>query len=144
MNFHETKTARIFFERQLPQLIDAIRELTAVLSRTAPSTPLPAAADPDFLRDLYFGRYEPEVFSYALENHALNRTVIDTHTALLRCLPKEARQHLEAYESAVSSRNALVTEQAYESGFRTAVQMMMAGLSRPAGKTAEGEENRGE
>lgn len=39
---------------------------------------------------------------------------------------------LEEYETAVSERNIAVTERAYEAGVRAAVQMIMAGLSRPA------------
>ena len=73
MNFHETKMGRIFFEHQLPQLIQSIQRLTAALDKPTQALTLPVEADPG--------------------------------TADMQL--------------------------AYESGFRTAVQMLAAGLSRP-------------
>ena len=37
MNFHETKMGSIFFNQQLPELIGALREIAAVLSKPAPA-----------------------------------------------------------------------------------------------------------
>ena len=47
-------------------------------------------------------------------------------------LSEDSMKLLEEYETAVSERNIAVTERAYEAGIRAAVQMIMAGLSRPA------------
>ena len=43
---------------------------------------------------------------------------------------KDSKVKLEAYELALAKRNAAVTERAYESGVRAAMQMIAAGLSR--------------
>lgn len=47
-------------------------------------------------------------------------------------LSEDSVKQLEEYEMAISERTIAVAEQAYESGFRTAVQMIVAGLVQPA------------
>ena len=132
MNFHETNMGRRFFEHQVPQLIDAVKTLADVLAGAAPAAYLPAAADPNFLSDLYFGRYEPGVYRVSKEIQRLDRAVSQAHTALMETLTKEGREMLDAYEADLLARNSAVFEQAYESGVRAAVQMIAAGLSQPA------------
>ena len=48
--------------------------------------------------------------------------------ALLPLLSSEASIAFEQYQTAVQCRNSAVLEQAYASGYRTAVQMFAAGL----------------
>ena len=55
MEFYQTQMGRAFFERQLPQLIDAVNALAAALSKPVPAAVLPVSADPNFLRNLFFG-----------------------------------------------------------------------------------------
>ena len=55
MEFYQTQMGRIFFERQIPQLIEAVNGLTAALSKPASAAVLPVSADPSFLRNLFFG-----------------------------------------------------------------------------------------
>lgn len=132
MNFYETKMGRIFFEHHVPQLINAVNALTAVLSRPTQTADLSLAADPKFLRDLYFGSYEPGVYKVSPEIRQLDRAVSLAHEALSEMLSEEGHKSLDAYEAALSERNTAVIEQAYESGVRIAVQMIVAGLSQPA------------
>lgn len=130
MRFYETKMGRAFFEHQVPQLITAVEKLAAALSR--PSLPITVPeADPKFLHDLFFGKYEPEVYQVTPEIQQLGRAVSSAHVALAETLSEEGQRRLDAYEKALSERNAAVTELAYESGVRVAVQMIMAGLSSP-------------
>lgn len=131
MQFHETRMGHVFFEHQVPQLIAAVENLAAALSRPASAAALPEA-DPKFLHDLFFGRYEPEVYQVAPEIKQLGRIVTEAHDALAETLSEEGLRRLDAYEKALSAQNAAVTELAYESGVRVAVQMIVAGLSRPA------------
>lgn len=131
MDFHETRMGHNFFEHQLPELIEALNRLSATLSGPVPASGLPVSPDPKFLHDLYFGRYEPEVFEVRMENRQLNQAVSQARKALAETLPKESEKKLEVYEAALSERNAGLTELAYESGVRAAVQMIMAGLSLP-------------
>jgi hypothetical protein len=129
MDFYQTKMGHIFFEQQLPQLIEAMQGLTAALEKPAPIMKLPATPDPKFLHDLYFGRYEPEVFKVTEESRQLGRAVSSAHNALVETLSETSLEMLEAYEKALSEQSAVMTQRAYESGVQAAVQMIMAGLS---------------
>lgn len=123
MEFYQTQMVRAFFERQVPQLIDAVNALAA-LSKPAPVAVLPVAADSNFLRDLFFGDYEPEIYKVSPELQRFNRAVDQAHTSLVATLPENSVAQLEEYETALSERNIAVTEQAYQAGIRVAVQMI--------------------
>ena len=129
MEFYQTQMVRAFFERQVPQLIDAVNALAAALSKPTPAAVLPVAADSNFLRDLFFGDYEPEIYKVSPELQRFNRAVDQAHTSLVATLPENIVAQLEEYETALSERNIAVTEQAYQAGIRVAVQMIVAGLS---------------
>ena len=129
MEFYQTQMGRAFFERQVPQLTDAVNALAAALSKPASAAVLPVAADSNFLRDLFFGDYEPEIYKVSPELQRFNRAVDQAHTSLVATLPEDSVAQLEEYETALSERNIAVTEQAYQAGIRVAVQMIVAGLS---------------
>lgn len=131
MNFHETKQGQIFFNVQLPQLIQSIQKLTDALSRPVPSVSLPIQADADFLSELYLGNYEAEVFNPAFVDHDLTQAAIAAYSALAAAIPEHCRDMLEKYADTLAEKNGAVSELAYESGFRAAVQMIVAGLSAP-------------
>ena len=131
MNFYETKMGHIFFEHQLPQLTGAVNALTAALARHTLPAVLPVSADPGFLRELFFGDYEPEIYKVSPELQRFNRIVDQSHKSLTAALSRESMKRLEEYETALSERNLAVTEQAYKAGVRAAVQMILAGLSYP-------------
>lgn len=131
MNFHETVMGRRFFEHQLPQLIKSIQGLTAALEKPPQAAVLPVEPDPNFLSELYFGNYECGVFKQTSETSELNQAVKRAYNTLAETLPERNREELEAYLDAAAERNSDNMRRAYESGFRTAVQMIMAGLSRP-------------
>ena len=130
MNFHETKMGRAFFEHQLPQLIHAIQALTAALDRPARQVAMPVEYDPEFLSELYYGNYEPRIFKSTPEGDRLIRMLNDAHDALVKTLSRESCDRLERYLEIAADRSAADARLAYESGFRTAVQMIVAGLSR--------------
>lgn len=132
MNFHDTKMGHTFFEHQLPQLIEAIQVLTAALDRPAQTVTLPVEADPEFLSSLYYGDYEPDFFKQSPRGHELTHNINVSRRRLMEVLPQEAQEQLQDYEQALSMRDTFVTKQSYESGFRTAVQMIVAGLTQPA------------
>lgn len=98
---------------------------------------LPVFPDPKFLDSLFFGRYQPEVYEVSSESQRLNHAINLAHKALVETLPEHCREKLEAYETALSERNTVMAEQAYESGIRVAVQMIVAGLSQPTAEYKE-------
>ena len=131
MNFHDTVMGRRFFEHQLPQLIQSIQGLTVALGKPPQAAVLPVEADPGFLSELEFGNYECGVFKQTAEPNELEQAVKRAYNALAEMLPERNREELEAYLDAAAERNSDNMRRAYESGFRTAVQLIMAGLSRP-------------
>lgn len=133
MNFHDTKMGHIFFEHQLPQLIRSIQALANALDKPAPAVTMPVEADPGFLSSLYYGSYEPGIFQQTPEGKKLTQAVNAAHEELEALLSEESREKLVKYQDALTLRETADMQLAYESGFRTAVQMIVAGLSRPVG-----------
>lgn len=129
MNLHETAMGQRFFNVhvQLPALINTLKDIAAALSRPAPSA-ISFPADPRFLTSLYYGEYEADVFKLDKRLTPFNQAVQQKEKALLPLLSNEASIAFEQYQTAVQCRNSAVLEQAYASGYRTAVQMFAAGL----------------
>ena len=139
MNLHETEYGRRFFNSQLPNLIKALERIADSLAHAETTPPQGTASDPNFLHDLYYGDYEPSVFTkQSSGQQELNQAVSAAETALRDALRQSpaAVKAFEAYQLAVGEQHGAVTEQAFESGYRTAMQMLMAGLSWPEGKNA--------
>lgn len=136
MNFHDTKMGHIFFEHQLPQLIRSIQALTAALDKPVQSVALPVEADPEFLSKLYLGEYESAPFRQTPEGERITRAVNAAHKELEAALPESCHEKLMKYQDTLTMREGVDLQMAYESGFRTAVQMIVAGLSQSkAGQT---------
>lgn len=127
MNLHETAMGQRFFNVQLPALINTLKDIAAALSHPAPSA-ISFPADPRFLTSLYYGEYEADVFKPDKRLAPFNQAVQQKEKALLPLLSNEASIAFEQYQAAVQCRNSAVLEQAYASGYRTAVQMFAAGL----------------
>ncbi len=138
MNFYETKMGRAFFENQLPRLIQSIQALTAALEKPPQAAVLSVEASPDFLSELYYGNYEPGIFKQTPESSELTQAVNDAHRKLEAMLSLEGREKLMEYEDALTQRDTYELRQAYESGFRTAVQMILAGMSQPVDRSSGG------
>ena len=131
MNFHETICGRRFFDAQLPHLIKALERIADGLTHTETAPSQGIAPDSNFLHDLYYGDYEPSVFKKQdKKQQVLNHTVSAAETALRGELSKTpaALAAFEVYQTAAGERNSAVIEQAFESGYRTAMQMLFAGL----------------
>lgn len=136
MNFHKTRMGHIFYEHQLPQLIQAIQALTTAPDKPTQAVALPVEADPEFLSRLYLGEYESAPFQQTSEGAELTRAVSMAHEELAAALPESCHEKLMQYQDTLTLREGVDMQRAYESGFRTAIQMMAAGLARPkAGQT---------
>ena len=142
MNLYETAMGQRFFNVQLPALINTLKDIAATLSRPAPSA-ISFPADPRFLTSLYYGEYEADVFKPDKRLTPFNQTVQQKEKALLPLLSNEASIAFEQYQAAVQCRNSTVLEQAYASGYRTAVQMFAAGLGPQPPVPEHGEDNNG-
>lgn len=132
MNFYETQMGRRFFDAQLPRLIHSLEQIADALARpTHPSCTVPLKQNPNFLRDLYYGDYEPSVFREDGRHTELNHAVSAAESALRKELRTNgvALTAFDAYQRAQAERDSAVVEQAFESGYQTAVQMIVAGLA---------------
>lgn len=132
MSFYQTPMGHAFFEHHVPQLIKAIQALTAALDKPAQSVALPVEADPEFLSKLYLGEYESTPFRQTPEGAEFTRAVNAAHKELEAVLPECCHEKLMKYQDTLTMREGVDLQMAYESGFRAAVQMIIAGLSRPA------------
>lgn len=136
MNFHDTKMGHTFFEHQLPQLIQAIQALTIALDKPVQAVALPMEADPEFLSRLYMGEYESAPFRQTPEGAEITRAVNVAHEELEAVVPESCHEKLMKYQDTLTMREGVDLQMAYESGFRTAIQMIAAGLSQSkAGQT---------
>lgn len=132
MSFYQTPMGRAFFEHHVPQMIQAIQALTVALDKPVQSIALPVEADPEFLSRIYLGEYESAPFQQTPEGEKLTRTVNAAYKELEAALPESCHEKLMKYQDTLTMREGVDLQMAYESGFRTAVQMIVAGLSRPA------------
>ena len=141
MNFHETKMGTIFFNHQIPELIKALREIAAALSKPAPAAiRLTETGEPDFLHNLFYGNYEPDIYGCVTVPSRLDQNVKEAEKALLPALGQSQRL-FEQYQTAVSERDSAIAEQSYICGYRTAVQMIVSGLAAPQTKPSGGAGN---
>ena len=58
MNFYETPAGKMFFEHQLPQIIQSLQSISDSLNRQNPAVKLPLTEGADILKELYLGNYE--------------------------------------------------------------------------------------
>ena len=129
MNFHETKMGTIFFNHQIPELIKALLEIATALSKPAPAAiQLTETGEPDFLHNLFYGNYEPDIYGCVTVPSRLDQNVKEAEKALVPALGQSQRL-FEQYQTAVSERDSLIAEQSYCCGYRTAVQMIVSGLT---------------
>lgn len=136
MSFYKTQIGRHFFERQIPQLIKAVEGLASAISKPAQTAVLPVEPDSEFLSELYYGNYEPGLFKEVPETSELTHAVNDAYAFLAETLSEESKERLELYLDKQSERHCANIKRAYESGFRTAMQLVFAGLSRSSGNAA--------
>ena len=136
LNFHETIYGHRFFEAQLPNLIKAMERIADGLAHLEAGSPQSTTPTSSFLHDLYYGDYEPSVFKkQSSEQKKMDKSVSAAEAVLRNILQKSpsATKAFEAYQIAVGAQHGAVTEQAFESGFQTAFQMLLAGLPLPEG-----------
>ena len=134
MNFYETKMGHIFFNHQMPELIRTLQEIATALSKPAPAAvQLKDVGEPDFLHNLFYGNYEPDIYGCVTVPSRLDQNVKEAEKALLPALG-ESKKLFEQYQAAIYERSS-IAEQSYGCGYRTAVQMIVSGLTAPPPQT---------
>ena len=92
MNFHETKMGTTFFNQQIPELIKALRDIATALSKPVPAAiRLAETGEPDFLHNLFYGNYEPDIYGCVTVPSRLDQNVKEAEKALLPALGQSQR-----------------------------------------------------
>ena len=132
MQFYETKAGRIFFESQLPKLISALTDISAALKNRGTAYVIKPEIPPeDFLAELYHGNYDPSDRPYTKKETELTPEIIACQQQLREAVSADTWELIERYNDLMSSRRVIEREQAFASGFRSAMTMLAAGLSQP-------------
>ena len=130
MNFHETVMGRRFFEGQLPQLITSLTEIAAAMKTPQPVVQFDTETEPQkFLVQLYYSTFDPETAPdrdiHDFYNHAISQMQEEIKCAV----SQELWQKIEHTYTTIATRTASEREQAYAAGFRTAMRMIVSGLT---------------
>lgn len=131
MNFYETRLGQHFFNVQLPKLTEALENVASALSHPTPSIKPPNMDDPDFLSNLYYNLFDPDQYQPLEKMKSINKLASQSEKALREELTPHGLQLLDAYETNTFARGDMLSELAFEAGFRMAVQMILAGVSNP-------------
>ena len=138
MNIWESQLGQDFLAYQMPALIAALEKL----AKKPAYVPLqiPETTVPGILRDFYNGTFHP------VEN--LGDVMLPAYKELgekLRELEREIRSRIspeewilvEQYCHTLVERDGVELEMAFETGYRTATQLLVAGLTLPKEDTAD-------
>lgn len=140
MNFHETVAGHRFFEHQLPGLIKAIQGVTDALSQPQPMIQVPTPNTDTFLHDLFYGQYEPDIWSSSPQSLTYDRAIKAHQTRMRETLSPELWELAEEYRKLLDERYSFQAEKSFESGYVTAMKMITAGLAAmPRGQAQEKE-----
>lgn len=132
MQFYETKMGHQFFQCQLPALLSALQRIADTLGQPPKAVRLSAEVPADYLSDLYYGNLEPDK---QITNEAIRRCtkeIIALQDEIRNRVSPEEFAQLEKLTMKIEQRACEETGAAFQAGFRTAIQMIAAGLSVPA------------
>lgn len=135
MNLHETKYGQRFFDHQLPALTNALVKIAAALSKKPQTVHLSPHDSPDYLKDLFHGRLEPD--AEPSPSPPQDRAADAAYARLRENTPQDLMHLIETYRLTAEERNDLYLDQAFAIGYRTAIHLIAAGLFTLAG-TKEG------
>ena len=82
---------------------------------------------------MFYGNYEPDIYGCVTVRSRLDQNVKEAEKALLPALG-ESKKLFEQYQAAIYERSS-IAEQSYCCGYRTAVQMIVSGLTAPPPQT---------
>lgn len=137
MQFYETQMGKIFFQGQLPKLIGTLESIAAALRSPPPTCQVPLEISPDFLSDLYYGRYDPSDEPESEEQKQCTKKIMACQETLRAVCDETAWEQIERYRSLLDERGSIEREKAFSAGVRTAMKMVATGLSAPKGTSGQ-------
>lgn len=142
MNFYETKLGDIFFNTQLPALIEALNTLSETLKKpAAPVIKLPVSVSPDYLTEFYYGNLEPDTKIDSPEIRQHTKNAIKIQETLKQRLSDEDWELVQQLQSVIDARSCDENAKSFQTGFCTAIQMVAAGLAAPCAEDTGGDLN---
>jgi hypothetical protein len=131
MNFHETQMGYEFYGKTVPRIAKALEQVAKSLDKTALVAGLPYACEvpADFLSELYQGNYDPSDEPDTDEVSRCSAEILANETALRAAVPPDIWEQIDHTFSLMNKRGDGQREQAFAAGYRTAMMMVMAGLS---------------
>lgn len=136
MDFYETRLGRMFYEFTVPQIAKALQKIAESLAAPAPCIRMTQEAPKDFLTQLYWGNYDPSGEPDSEESSQCSAEISKAQEAVKAQVTPEVWAQIEKVFSLISRRNDTDRAEAYAAGFRAAVTMLAAGLSKPKSKEA--------
>lgn len=137
MNFYETKTGRCFFDVQLPNLIQALEDISGKLSQKQAAVRLPVEVPENFLEELYYGNLKIGACSDERYQNESMGEIVAAQEELKTSLTLEQWEHFLKFSTRLARQSAEESCRMFQHGFQLAVKLMAAGLGIP--KLEEGE-----
>ncbi len=133
MNFHETKMGHEFYERTVPRIAAALEQIAKSLNKPAAAIGLPSDCEVpvDFLPELYEGNYDPSGEPDTEEISRCSAEILASVAALQAAVSPDVWEQIDHTLSLMNKRGDAQREQAFSAGFRAAMMMVVAGLTRP-------------
>jgi len=139
MNFHETKMGHDFYEGTVPRVVKALETIAKRLDTLPAAIVLPDTCEvpANFLAELYQGGYDPSGEPDTEDVARCTAEIMAAEDALRAAVPPDIWAQTDRTLSLVNKRGDRQREQAFAAGFRSAMMLVMAGLTRPgSGKAA--------
>lgn len=132
MNFHETVRGQRFFDVQLPKLISSLSEVAEQMKTPHPTIPVETTEDTqELLVQLYYSTFDREAAPDREIHDRFNQAISQMQAEIKDEVGSELWQKIEHTYATIATRTASEREQAYAAGFRTAMRMVICGLTQP-------------
>ena len=131
MNFHETQMGHEFYGKTVPRIAKALEQIAKSLDKPSPAAGLPFACEvpADFLSELYQGNYDPSDEPDTDEISRCSAEILANETVLRAAVSPDIWEQIDHTFSLMNKRGDGQREQAFAAGYRTAMIMVLAGLS---------------
>lgn len=130
MQSYETNLGNRFFNKQLPELIHALRDIAEALRcPRIPAVNLPVEVPPDYLTEFYYGNLDPNTKIHNDTIHQFIGDAIAVQEKLKGRLSEEDWELVTELNTLLDNRSCEESAISFQTGFCTAMQMVVAGLS---------------
>lgn len=127
--FYETRMGQNFFIYQFPKMIDDLTRIANVMEKSSQSTvKIPVEVPDDFLEQLYFGNLEPDAEITGDDLKDYLEESIQRQNDLQVQLAESQWEMVEELLALHEKRKGRETVMGFTTGFRLAMQMMIAGM----------------